>query len=149
MHIHTFVTHLTLHLRARSNTNGNLATRTLNQSKCGHGSVGHGSLDLKTFWREVFRSNGMILLMLVIGAYIIFPWRPQKLTAYQHRLVFRWLAIPWLQREADSYVYDHNTTRRRANRRKVLPNGIPDVMFEYPETVDALDFKVCQYYNTI
>jgi len=58
------------------------------------------------------------------------------------RLVFRWLAIPWLQKEADSYVYNHNTTRRRANRHKVLPNGVPDVMFENPETVNALDFKV-------
>ncbi|KAH9958588.1 hypothetical protein BC827DRAFT_556087 [Russula dissimulans] len=58
------------------------------------------------------------------------------------RLVFCWLAIPWLQREADSYVYNHNTTRRRANRHKALPNGIPDVMFENPESVDALDFKI-------
>jgi hypothetical protein len=58
------------------------------------------------------------------------------------RLVFRWLAIPWLQKEADSYIYSHNTSRRRANRRKILPNGIPDVMFENPESVDARDFKV-------
>ena len=58
------------------------------------------------------------------------------------RLVFRWLAIPWLQKEADSYVYDHNTSRRRANRRKILPNGVPDVMFENPESFDARDFKV-------
>ncbi|KAF8488655.1 hypothetical protein F5888DRAFT_1952455 [Russula emetica] len=58
------------------------------------------------------------------------------------RLVFRWLAIPWLQKAADSYVYDHNTTRRRANRRKVLPNEVPDVMFENPEIVNALDFKI-------
>ena len=60
------------------------------------------------------------------------------------RLVFRWLAIPWLQKAADSYVYDHNTTRRRANRRKVLPNEVPDVMFENPEIVNALNFKVSQ-----
>ncbi|KAF8494702.1 hypothetical protein F5888DRAFT_1616836 [Russula emetica] len=58
------------------------------------------------------------------------------------RLVFRWLAIPWLQKAADSYVYDHNTTRRRANRRKVLPNEVPDVMFKNPEIVNALDFKI-------
>jgi len=60
------------------------------------------------------------------------------------RLVFRWLAIPWLQKEADSYVYSTNTSRRRVNRRSVLPNGVPDVMFEHPESVGALDFKVSQ-----
>lgn len=58
------------------------------------------------------------------------------------RLVFRWLAIPWLQKAADSYVYDHNTSRRRANRRKVLPNEVPDVVFENPEIVNALNFKI-------
>ena len=62
-----------------------------------------------------------------------------------NRLIFRWLAIPWLQREADTYVYGHNTTRRRADRRKVLPSGVPDVMFENPESADALDFKVSQH----
>ena len=67
-----------------------------------------------------------------------------KLTKHHDRLVFRWLAIPWLQKEADSYVYSTNTSRRRANRRKVLPNGVPDVMFENPESVGALDFKVSQ-----
>lgn len=67
-----------------------------------------------------------------------------KLTERRDRLVFRWLAVPWLQKEADSYVYSTNTSRRRANRRKVLPNGVPDVMFEHPESVGARDFKVSQ-----
>jgi hypothetical protein len=65
------------------------------------------------------------------------------------RLVFRWLAIPWLQRDADSYVHCHNTSRRRANRNKILPNGIPDVIFEHPESVNALDFKVSYYDNRV
>lgn len=67
-----------------------------------------------------------------------------KLTEHCDRLVFCWLAIPWLQKELDSYVYNHNTSRRRASRRKILPNGIPDVMFENPESVHARDFKVKQ-----
>jgi hypothetical protein len=60
------------------------------------------------------------------------------------RIVFRWLAIPWLQKEADSYVFSHNTSRRWADRHKILPlpNGIPDVMFKYPESVGARDFMV-------
>ena len=61
------------------------------------------------------------------------------------RLVFRWLAIPWLQREADSYVYGHNTSRRMPTRHNVLPSGVPDVIFENPESFDALDFKVHQH----
>jgi hypothetical protein len=68
--------------------------------------------------------------------------RRHKVLTEHYRLVFRWLAIPWLQKEADSYVYDHNTSRRRASGRKILPNGVPDVMFENPESVDARDFKV-------
>jgi len=44
-------------------------------------------------------------------------------------------------------VYGHNTSRRRADRRKVLPSGVPDVMFENPESVDALDFKVSLHVN--
>jgi len=67
-----------------------------------------------------------------------------KLIEHCDRLVFCWLAIPWLQKEADLYVYSTNTSRRRENRCKVLPNGIPDVMFEHPESVGALDFKVSQ-----
>ena len=57
------------------------------------------------------------------------------------------MTIPWLQQEADSYVYGHNTSCRRADCRKVLPSGIPDVMFENPESVDTLDFKVSLHVN--
>ena len=64
-----------------------------------------------------------------------------------NRFVFRWLAIPWLQKEADSYVYSHNTTRRSKDRRKVLPNEVPDALFENPEIANARDFKVSVYHN--
>ena len=70
-----------------------------------------------------------------------------NLTEHRNRLVFRWLAIPWLQQEADSYVYNHNTSRRRASRRKILPKGIPDAMFENLELVSARDFKVSQSFD--
>ena len=63
------------------------------------------------------------------------------------RLVFRWLAIPWLQEEANSYVYSNNTSRRRANPQKMVPNGIPDAIYENPEIVDALDYQVRQHCN--
>jgi hypothetical protein len=70
-----------------------------------------------------------------------------NLTEHHNRLVFRWLAIPWLQQEADSYVYNHNTSCRRASRHKILPKGIPDAMFENPELVNARDFKVSQSFD--
>ena len=57
-------------------------------------------------------------------------------------LVFRWLAIPYLQQELDNYVHLHNNTARRANRRKILPCGIPDLMFKNPSPSGAVDFKV-------
>jgi hypothetical protein len=80
--------------------------------------------------------------MLLIGTCVVVSMQALKPTEHRNSLVFRWLAIPWLQKEADAYMYSHNTSRRRANRHKVLPNGIPDVMFENPKSVGARDFKV-------
>ena len=71
----------------------------------------------------------------------------QNLWDIKIRLVFRWLAIPWLQEEANSYVYSTNTCRRRANPQKMVPNGIPDAIYENPEIVDALDYKARQHCN--
>lgn len=59
-----------------------------------------------------------------------------------YSLTFRWLAIPYFQEELDQYVKLNNTTQRRANKHKVLPQGIPEQMFRYPHSVGALDFKV-------
>jgi hypothetical protein len=57
-------------------------------------------------------------------------------------LTFRWLAVPFFQKELDGYVKIHNTTRRRANKHKILPHGIPEYMFRHPASVGAYDFKV-------
>lgn len=58
------------------------------------------------------------------------------------RLIFRWLAIPWIQKELDAYKFRVNTSARRADRKKVLPSGIPDVIFENPGKYDAVEFMV-------
>lgn len=58
------------------------------------------------------------------------------------RLVFRWLAIPWIQLELDAYVLRFNRTQRRANKAKVLPRGIPDVIAAHPQQYGSSDFKV-------
>lgn len=57
-------------------------------------------------------------------------------------LTFRWLFIPWLQTELDAWVEQFNDTRKRADRNKVLPHGIPNEICMYPERFGCLDFKV-------
>ncbi|KAK7015784.1 hypothetical protein R3P38DRAFT_3570418 [Favolaschia claudopus] len=57
-------------------------------------------------------------------------------------LVFRWVFIPWLQRELDAYRDRVNNTAKRADRNKVLPHGVPNHMYEAPEDYGVLDFKI-------
>ncbi|KAJ7089167.1 hypothetical protein B0H15DRAFT_780321 [Mycena belliarum] len=58
------------------------------------------------------------------------------------RLVFRWLAIPWLQRELDAWVQRYNGTARRSDKHKILPQGIPDLIASKPEQFGTKDYKV-------
>ncbi|KAJ7791157.1 hypothetical protein B0H14DRAFT_2395934 [Mycena olivaceomarginata] len=57
-------------------------------------------------------------------------------------LVFRFVFIPWLQKELDAYRDRVNNTAKRADRNKVLPHGVPNDMFENPGDFGVLDFKV-------
>ena len=57
-------------------------------------------------------------------------------------LVFRWLAIPWLQAEIDEWVRIKNRGAPRAVKHKVLPHGIPALIRGKPHHFNALDFKV-------
>ncbi|CAK5274358.1 unnamed protein product [Mycena citricolor] len=57
-------------------------------------------------------------------------------------LVFRWVFIPWLQAELDNYRNRVNNTAKRHDRNKILPNGVPSHMFEFPEDYAILDFKI-------
>jgi hypothetical protein len=56
-------------LQAQSNTSGNVAIGTLNQNKCGGNSIEHGFLGSKDYWTKALSSSGIILLMLLIGAF--------------------------------------------------------------------------------
>ncbi|KAJ7075212.1 hypothetical protein B0H15DRAFT_792147, partial [Mycena belliarum] len=58
------------------------------------------------------------------------------------KLVFRWLAIPWLQAELDSWVERYNSTPRRRDKNKILPHGIPDMINAKPELFGTKDYKV-------
>jgi hypothetical protein len=66
-----------------------------------------------------------------------------SLTRTFDSLVFRWLFIPWLQKELDAWVDRYNNSRKRADRNKILPHGVPNDICAFPERFGALDFKVC------
>jgi hypothetical protein len=57
-------------------------------------------------------------------------------------LVFRWIAIPWLQAEIDKWVQMYNSSTRRANKNKLLPHGIPDIIHQKPERFQSKNFQV-------
>ncbi|KAG2142390.1 hypothetical protein DEU56DRAFT_754729 [Suillus clintonianus] len=57
-------------------------------------------------------------------------------------MIFRWIFIPWLQCELDRYQDRVNNTLKRPDRNKVLPHGVPNLIYESPEDFGALDFKV-------
>ncbi|KAL4269040.1 hypothetical protein AB1N83_001842 [Pleurotus pulmonarius] len=58
------------------------------------------------------------------------------------RMLFRWMAIPWIQRELDVWADRFNMTPRRQDKRKVLPCGIPVVIRDKPHIYGAKDYKV-------
>ncbi|KAG2344574.1 hypothetical protein BDR05DRAFT_947268 [Suillus weaverae] len=57
-------------------------------------------------------------------------------------MIFRWVFIPWLQCELDRYQDRVNNTLKRPDRNKVLPHGVPNLIYKSPEDFGALDFKV-------
>ncbi|KAK7041035.1 hypothetical protein R3P38DRAFT_2512453 [Favolaschia claudopus] len=58
------------------------------------------------------------------------------------RLLLRWLAIPWLQRELDNWLNTFNWTPRRADKHKVMPHGIPNLMLLNPEQYGTHNYKI-------
>ncbi|KAG1780114.1 hypothetical protein EV702DRAFT_1043464 [Suillus placidus] len=57
-------------------------------------------------------------------------------------LIFRWIFIPWLQCELDGYKDRINNTAKRHDRNKVLPHGVPNLIYDSPDDFGALDFKI-------
>ncbi|KAF8076875.1 hypothetical protein FPV67DRAFT_1559232 [Lyophyllum atratum] len=57
-------------------------------------------------------------------------------------LVFRWVFIPWLQQELNAYMRRINNSKKRSDRNKILPHGVPNDIYESPERYGCLDFKV-------
>ncbi|KAG1726455.1 hypothetical protein EDB19DRAFT_2028380 [Suillus lakei] len=57
-------------------------------------------------------------------------------------MIFHWVFIPWLQQELDAYRDQVNNSAKRRDRNKVLPHGVPTLIYHSPEDFGALDFKV-------
>ncbi|KAI6038016.1 hypothetical protein EDC04DRAFT_2868507 [Pisolithus marmoratus] len=57
-------------------------------------------------------------------------------------LVFCWLFIPWLQKELMGYQDHVNNTAKQHDHNKILPHGIPNLIYESAGDYDVLDFKV-------
>ncbi|KAJ7927099.1 hypothetical protein B0H13DRAFT_1572521, partial [Mycena leptocephala] len=56
----------------------------------------------------------------------------------RNRLVFRWVFIPWLQKELDAYRVPGSEL---IILHKVLPHGVPNHIDEAPEEYGILSFK--------
>ncbi|KAG2028797.1 hypothetical protein BDR03DRAFT_882683, partial [Suillus americanus] len=57
-------------------------------------------------------------------------------------LVFRWVFIPWLQQELNAYRDCINNSLKWCDRNKILPHGVPNIIYEAAEDFGALDFKI-------
>lgn len=60
------------------------------------------------------------------------------------RLAFRWLAIPWLQVELNAWAAYRNETKKRADKHKILPQEIPNLIHAKPERFGVRNFMVRQ-----
>ena len=59
------------------------------------------------------------------------------------RLIFLWLAVPWLQAELNQLRNRFNRLKRRRDKHKILPQGrAPQYIRTHPECFDSRDFKV-------
>ncbi|KAJ7079727.1 hypothetical protein B0H15DRAFT_787815 [Mycena belliarum] len=57
-------------------------------------------------------------------------------------LVFRWIAIPFVQVQLDLWVVHRNQTKPRKDRNKVTPHGIPELLRAKPDFFGIVDFKI-------
>lgn len=67
-------------------------------------------------------------------------WGIEKIGSRQ---AWNCILIPWLQAEADSYHLRHNSTCCQRDTKKLLPTGIPDLIYNEPRKyANAQDYKV-------
>ncbi|RDB25057.1 hypothetical protein Hypma_007524 [Hypsizygus marmoreus] len=61
---------------------------------------------------------------------------------YLEGMTFRWIFIPWLQRELNAYKDRVNNTAKRADKNKILPHGVPLDIYESADRYGVLNFKI-------
>jgi hypothetical protein len=102
-----------------------------------------GALVLKMCWTVVCMRTGTILQ---IQFSCKDPNFQTQMTQYLQnslpRLLFRWLFIPWIQKELDSWRVRYNNDKKRADKNKILPHGPPNDIYDSPEKYGVLDFGV-------
>ncbi|KAI6021641.1 hypothetical protein BKA83DRAFT_4055186 [Pisolithus microcarpus] len=69
------------------------------------------------------------------------PLPPFTGSDHTDSMVFHWVFIPWLQVKLNNYQDRINNSRKRRDKRKVLPHGIPELIYTCPGDYGALDFK--------
>ncbi|KAG0700694.1 hypothetical protein DFH29DRAFT_1000934 [Suillus ampliporus] len=57
-------------------------------------------------------------------------------------LVFRWVFIPWLQWELNAYQDHVNNSVKQHDRNKILPHGVPNLIYKAVKDFGTSDFKV-------
>ncbi|KIO02083.1 hypothetical protein M404DRAFT_148351, partial [Pisolithus tinctorius Marx 270] len=60
---------------------------------------------------------------------------------------FRWIFIPWLQEELDSYHDRVNHMAKQHDCNKVLPHGVAELIFDSPQDYGALDLKASSLFQ--
>ncbi|PCH39775.1 hypothetical protein WOLCODRAFT_68498, partial [Wolfiporia cocos MD-104 SS10] len=61
---------------------------------------------------------------------------------YLDRMTFFYIFIPFLQAELDTFRFRYNTTTKRRDPNKVLPEGKPSLIFEEPNVYSAEDYRL-------
>ena len=136
------------HYRVPFNINENL-TKWMSSLKYG-GPIFEWTflLDLKTSLIKVSLSDCMIPMIRLKGENFFFFHPCSHFCSWLGRgsttsLIFRYISTPWLQAELDKFVSRFNNSPCRANRCKLLPQGVPNLINSKPHLFGAKDFRVC------
>ncbi|KAA1471497.1 hypothetical protein DENSPDRAFT_776760, partial [Dentipellis sp. KUC8613] len=99
----------------------------------------HGNIKPEIFW-SLFRRGFIAAFEAMIDDGVEKGW--YDVGDPLEMLTFRFVFIPYLQRETDDWVHLRNWTKRRADRKKILPNGIPMLVMQKPHQWNAANYKI-------
>ncbi|KAI9459395.1 hypothetical protein BJY52DRAFT_1223027 [Lactarius psammicola] len=103
------------------------------------GSSKHGNIKPEIHW-SVFRRDWAVGFQALLDEWVDSGY--YDIRDPLECLVFRFVFIPFIQREVDAWVHQHNWTKRRSDQKKVLPNGIPMIILQKPHKWKAADYKI-------